>query len=67
MSNIKGVFGRLPEDDPLMKEIRERKARERKRSEPRLSWEKRDPEAWAREKLLEMFPRKKKPDEPTQE
>lgn len=50
----KSVFGRLPEDHPLMQEIRERKARERERPEPQPSFKQRNPEAWARERLMEM-------------
>jgi hypothetical protein len=44
------VFGRLPEDDPRMQEIRWRRAR----PEPRPSLTQRNPETWAREVLSEM-------------
>jgi len=48
------AIGKMSEDDPLMREIRRRKAAQRERLEPRPSWPQRDPYGFARAQLLKL-------------
>ncbi len=56
------AIGRMSESDPLMREMRRRKAARGERPEPRPSLRQRDPAAYARAQLLKL--RNKRRQEP---